>query len=284
MPVKNLYCVFCSLFVVLNLHSQVYTNDAGTREKHFIYEVKQIDEFFERFNNDTGSFIRKAYKNYKVKYNIDRTKLVKSLFNYETKSWDLALIDSFVKDINASPVSGKLSFQAEGWYAEANCKFQYNGSVTDIPIILRISTDSRKRSKWVIAAVKSGVFKNDSTAAHTETGNTAKPRFINPASHANSFIELDKALNDKDNLAEYFEPSFFGRNHAGGFYNAVLNNQAKFLYVKDITYHFLQASRWIFTVEYFQRESLNAGWLINSLKRASETDKATYLKHLLEEQ
>jgi hypothetical protein len=271
------------VFLFHTAGAQVFTNDAGAREKHFIYEVKQIDEFFERFNNDTGSFIKKAYKTYHVKYSIDRSRLIKSLFNYETKSWDQALIDNFVKEVLLAQNSGKLNFLAEGWFAEAKCKFQYNGSVVDIPIILRIITDSDRRSRWMIAAVKSNPFNAGATAAPAgENGN--KLKFINPASHANNFIALEKAFDDKENLADYFEPAFFSRNNALAFYNAVLSNSVKFLYVKDITYHFLQVDKWIFTVDHFQRETLNAGWLISSLKKSSEEDKTAYLKKLLEEQ
>ncbi len=269
-------CYFCPL------KAQVFTNDAGTREKHFIYEVKHIDEFFERFNNDTSSFIRKAYKTYHIKYNIDRPKLIKSLFNYETKTWDQAVIDNFVKDVTA-PRSGKLNFMAEGWYAEARSRFQYNGGTIDIPIILRISTDNRLRCKWVIAAVKPGGLKTDTTGVAAREAEGMQ-KFINPVSHTTNFIELAKAFDDKEHLADYFEPDFFKRNNSLSFYNAILNNRATFLYVKDITYHFLQAGKWIFTVDYFPRESLNAGWLINSIRKASVIDKGQYLRTLLEEQ
>jgi len=280
---RNMIGLLFFSFPVCHLQAQVFTNDAGAREKHFIYEVKQIDEFFERFNNDTGSFIRKAYKNYHVKYTIGRPKLIKSLFNYETKTWDQAVINDFVKEVTLPQNPDKLNFQAEGWFAEARCKFQYNGAVIDIPIILRIITDNRKRSKWMIAAVKSAALKTGATEAPVEENrNTLK--FINPASHASNFIELAKAFGDKENLADYFEAGFFKRNNALAFYDAVLNSRVKFLYVKDITYHFLQAGKWIFTVDYFPRETLNAGWLINSIKKASEEDKKEYLRNLLEEQ
>ena len=76
--------------------SQVYENSAGTREKLFVYKVKQIEEFFERFNDDPESFIRRMYKTYGVRYKIDRGKLIQSLFNYETNSWKQSTIDSFV--------------------------------------------------------------------------------------------------------------------------------------------------------------------------------------------
>jgi hypothetical protein len=285
---KTVCCnILCLLFFSLlsyTAHAQVFANDAGAREKHFIYEVKQIDEFFERFNNDTGSFIRKEYRTRHIKYTIDRPKLIKSLFNYETKTWDPAVINNFVKEVTLTQSPINLNFLADGWFAEANCKFQYNGVPVDIPIILRIIADDRNRSRWMIAAVKSNILKASPSddGTHIEE-NGKKLKFINPASHSNNFIELDKAFNDKDNLADYFEPAFFNRNNALVFYNAVLRSRIKFLSVHDITYHFLQAGKWIFTVQYFQRESLNAGWLINSLKKVSAEDKKQYLKNLLEE-
>ena len=70
------------------LFSQVYSNNDDAKEKHFIYEVKEIDEFFERFNDDPGSFIRDVYKARHTKFNIDRQRLIRSLFNYENMSWD----------------------------------------------------------------------------------------------------------------------------------------------------------------------------------------------------
>lgn len=278
---KTVCCLLLS-FVLAGARGQVFTNDAGTREKHFVYEVKQIDEFFERFNNDTGSFIRKAYKMYRVKYSIDRTKLLKSLFNYETQSWDQALIDEFVKDVTSGQNRNRIDFRADGWYARANCKFQYSGAVIDIPIILKITTDNNRRSKWIIAAVKPNPIQSDPVLTPVKE-NPHPKKFINPASHANSFIELDKALNDKENLADYFDEAFFNSNNALAFYNAVAGNRVKFLYVKDIVYHFLQVGKWIFTVEYFQRSALNAGWLISSLRKVNAADKKIYQEQLLEQ-
>jgi len=279
---RKLACLLFFWCLLGKLSAQVFTNDAGTREKHFIYEVKQIDEFFERFNNDTGSFIRKVYKTHHIKYSIDRPKLIKSLFNYETKSWDQAIIENFVRDITQAQNPARLNFLAEGWYAEAHCKFQYNGSNIDIPLVLQIVADAAGRSRWMIAAVKANALKTEPTLTHIEE-NGNKLKFINPSSHASNFMELEKAFDDKQHLADYFTPAFFNRNNSLGFYNAVLNNRTKFLYVKDITYHFLQAGKWIFTVDYFPRESLNAGWLINSIKKASDAEKNEYVKVLLEE-
>ena len=141
---------FCSV-----LHGQVITNDAGSREKHFIYEVKQIDEFFERYNNDSSSFLTEVYKSHHVKYGISRARLIRSLFNYETKTWPPSAIDSFVRSALRVKMPSKRDFYGDNWYAEADCKFQYGANVIDIPVVLRIATDRENGSKWMIVGARS---------------------------------------------------------------------------------------------------------------------------------
>lgn len=270
-------------FLILKKYSfgQEFTNDAGEKEKHFVYQVKQIDEFFERFNNDSNSFVRQVYKSYKVKYNIDRKKLIRSLFNYETKTWSKTLIDSFVQKAVQIEMPTAKNWYGDNWFAEANCKFQYNSAVIDIPVILKIVTDEKKRSKWVITGVKQSLLKEPGDFNIPITVRKIKNNFINPANHGTNFIELENAFNNKEHLSDYFENSFFYRKNAVQFYQAIMKDKIKFLFVKDVKYHFLNVSGFIFTVEYFSRESLNSGWLINSLKPYNNRDKETYKNKLL---
>ena len=273
----------CLLVLVCDQASaQVFVNNAGAREKHFVYEVKQIDEFFERFNDDSSSFIRREYESYHKKFNLTREQLVRSLFNYETHNWDSSLIDEFVQAAVNMNKPQLLDFYGNDWFAEANCKFEYNGSVIEIPIILRIEADARKRSKWMIAAIKHNSIKQE-VQVTLAPDSMKKNKFITPASHASNFIELARAFEDKEHLSDYFEEGFFKRANAIGFYNALLKNQIRFVAVKDIKYHYLQVDAWIFTVENFQRKALNSGWLINQLKTATEAEKKLYIRNLLEE-
>jgi len=267
----------CLLGITVQIHSQVFENDAGHREKLFIYKVKQIDEFFERFNDDTASFIRRLYQTRGVTFKIDRPALIKSLFNYETRSWPNGAIDSFTKKAMGTST---VTYCGDDWFAEVVCQFEYNNSTVEIPVILRTDTDPYKRSKWMITGVRQTLFRSAvASPVYTKTGGPLK--FISPASHGNDFIELIKVFGDKQNLSAYFDQSFFQKNNATGFYNAVLKNQLKFLSVKEIRYHFLQVNNYIFTVQYFERNSLNAGWLINSLITASAADKQRFRKELL---
>ena len=81
------------------LFSQVFSNNEGAKEKHFIYEVKEIDEFFERFNDEPNSFLRGVYKAHHIKFNIPRQRLIRSLFNFENMSKDSVMINKFIQTL-----------------------------------------------------------------------------------------------------------------------------------------------------------------------------------------
>lgn len=272
--------IICLLMVVQPSFGQVFKNDAGEKEKHFISEVKQIDEFFERFNNDTSSYIKKVYKLYKTKNNFDRRKLIKSLFNYEGKFWRTGLIDSFLNKALLTKMPNAGDWYGEGWFAEAKCRFQFNASIVDVPVILRIFTDEKKRSRWIITGVRPGIIEQYNESVPIKI-RTVKTKFINPANHGTNFIELREAFSDKEHLSDYFDTSFFHRNNTLQFYQALQSNAVKFMFVKDIKYHFLNVSGYVFSVEYFSRESSNSGWLINNLKFATEKDRKNYENQLL---
>src|SRR6516164_2773746 len=91
--------VTCYCFLPLFLFSQVYSGSDLAKDKHFIFQVKEIDEFFERFNDDPGSFIRSVYKTYQAKFNLSRSRLIRSLFNNEDKTWDNDMVNKFVSEI-----------------------------------------------------------------------------------------------------------------------------------------------------------------------------------------
>ncbi|MEO8771060.1 MAG: hypothetical protein ABI402_13260 [Ferruginibacter sp.] len=279
-------CCLAASFLILHvcLQAQEFKNDAGEKEKHFINQVKQIDEFFERFNDDSNSFVREVYKSYKTKFKIDRKTLIKSLFNYEGKSWNNVLMDSFIKKAMFVKMPTGKNWYGENWFAEANCKFQYNSSVIEIPVILRIMTDEKKRSKWVIIGIKPSPLKERENSRVPIIVRKMKTKFIDPSSHGTNFIELERDFNDKDNLSDYFDSTFFYRQNALPFYHSLINHKIKLVSVKDIKYHFLNVDDYIFTVEYFPRQTLNSGWLISDLKQSTAKQKDIYKRLLLGEQ
>ena len=262
------------------LFSQVYSINDGTRDKHFIYEVKEIDEFFERFNDDPGSFLRGVYKAHQTKFNISRQRLIRSLFNYENTSWDSSAMNKFISEVTNRKKPVYLDFYGNNWYAELTCRFNYNSSSIEIPIIMKIEMTRNKGSKWMIVAVGSSFLK--SKVVVTEMAQSKiKTKYLSPTSHGTNFVSLKRAFEDKENLSSYFESFYFKRSHMLEFYNAVLNHEIEFMDVIKIKYHFLVAGKWIFTVENFSREALNSGWLINQLQRVSSVEMENYRDKLL---
>jgi hypothetical protein len=262
------------------LFSQVFSNNGDAKEKHFIYEVKEIDEFFERFNDEPGSFIRGVYKARHAKFNIPRQRLIWSLFNYENMSKDSVLMNKFVSDVTRKKKPIYLDYYGDDWYAELTCKFKYNSSTIVIPVIMKIEMTQNKGSKWMIVAVGASALKSKIVLTEIEQSKI-KTKIISPTSHGTNFVALKRVFEDKENLSDYFESAYLKRSNMLEFYNAILNRDIDFLDVIKIKYHFLLADRWIFTVEDFIREELNSGWLINHMEKVSSVGMDNYRSKLL---
>ena len=275
---KTWMCI-CFLICQHRLFSQVYSNDGSAGDKHFIYEVKEIDEFFERFNDAPTSFLRGVYKARHVKFNIDRQRLIRSLFNDENKTLDSVTMNKFISEVTRKKKPVYLDFYGGNWYAELACRFRYHGTFIVIPLIMKIEMNQNKGSKWMIVAVGSSTLKPKIEV--TEMAQSKTPKIISPTSHGTNFVSLKRAFEDKENLSSYFEAYYLKRSHMLELYNAVLNRDIEFLDVIKIKYHFLLADKWIFTVEDFSREALNSGWLINQMQTVSPAGMENYRNQLL---
>ena len=276
------FSIFISFFVCQHkLFSQVYSDNSRAKEKHFFYEVKQIDEFFERFNDEPGSFIRTVYKERNIKFRISRRRLIRSLFNYENMLRDSVMMKRFVSEVTNKDNPMYLDFYGNDWYAELSCKFRYRSSSIIIPIILKVEVTQNKGSKWMIVAVGRSRLKSNSVVPEMMESKI-KTKCLSPTCHATNFVSLKRAFDDKENLSNYFENSYFKRSNMSAFYTAVLNREIEFLHVNKIKYHFLLADNWIFTVENFTREDLNSGWLINHIQKNSASGMENYRNKLLD--
>ena len=278
--VLKAWMFICFFICQHRLFSQVYSNNDRATDKHFIYEVKEIDEFFERFNDAPNSFLRGVYKSRHIKFNIDRRRLIRSLFNDENMSLDSVMINQFISEVTKKKKPVYLDFYGGNWYAELSCKFKYNSSTIIIPIIMKIEMNQNRGSKWMIVAVGSSSLKSKIDVTEMAQSKT-KTNIISPTSHGTNFVSLKRAFEDRENLSGYFETFYYKRSHMLELYNAVLNREIEFLNVSKIKYHFLLADKWIFTVENFPRETLNSGWLINHMQRVSSLEMDTYRNKLL---
>ena len=262
------------------LFSQVFSNNDDAKEKHFVYEVKEIDEFFEWFNDERGSFIRGVYKAHHVKFNIPRQRLIWSLFNYENMSRDSVMMKKFISDVTKKQKPIYLHYYGDDWYAELTCKFKYNATSIVIPVIMKIEMTQNKGSKWMIVGVGSSGLKPKIVVTEMAQSKV-KMNIISPTSNGTNFVSLKRAFDDKENLSDYFESTDMKNSKMLEFYNAILNGDIDFMDVVKIKYHFLLAGRWLFTVEDFIRKDLNSGWLINHMEKVSSAGIDNYRSKLL---
>jgi len=278
MRVVKLWMVLSAVLFTSHIYSQDFESNSK-RELNFAFEVKQIDEFFERFNNDQNSLLASYVKLKYPEIAITRVSLLKSLFNDAGRS-DPDSIRDFCTQVADSAHPEFLDFYGGEWYAEALCKFKLNGVVTDVPVLLKIQQEANGGAKWVIVSAYSrrlGV----STRPVVFPMKESCCKFLNPMSHATNFISLSRAFRDKTNLADYLAPGFLRVPSSKAFIRALLNDQLEYMYVKQIRYHFLQIDGWVFTVERYNRNSVHSGWLVSKLIKANEFGKQIYRTSLI---
>ena len=90
-------------------------------EENFAWQVKQIDEFMDRFNNADYAPIRQYVKDQYAINDVSRTDVLRSLFTLEKRDWNKPDIVRFLNEVSDSLPPPYLDFYDQGWYAELRC-------------------------------------------------------------------------------------------------------------------------------------------------------------------
>jgi len=251
-----------------------------TSESFFLYEVKLVDEFIERFNDDPASYIRTQCRAlYGTDSMITRPRMLRSLFD-KKQNWGSEL-QSFVRDITDASRPQYLSFTDSNWYAEANCIFLYNGKKTQIHLLLHIKT-ADNASKWMIAGMGPvsfpGLTKGGTAAAHE---NSQVKDFIPTSAYGTDFVVFHNVFSPTIRPVDYFEPALAAMPRAQELISGVQQGKAVFQRVANIKFHFFSLPGWVFTVGQFKRKETNSGWLISSLMPVTPEQKEVFRSKLL---
>lgn len=252
-------------------------------EENFEWQVKQIDEFMERFNNADYTPIRHFLKEEYDIEEIDRSDLLKTLFNLK-QGWNKNHVMQFLKEVTQSKVPPYLDFYDKDWYAELDCKGTYMGKQRNFTLVLSIYLNARTRgAKWVINSVSADFLPVRDTSAPTFAMHNNKSRgsrTLNPASFGTDFMALVDALGDTANFRNYISRDEVDKSLLT-FFDMLYQQKLVFQQVNHITYHFLQVPGWVFQVKDFPRQTTNSGWLISKLIPATEEEKEAYCKKTL---
>lgn len=270
---KRLFaCIVFILSYGICLAQNFINND--DLDTQFAFQVKQIDEFFERFNFDNSSptFLKKYLDNNNLK-NKDipnREFFLKSLFVHDSP--DTILVKEFISFIDNSKPLILLTFYDSNWYALLSCDFSFLGKPKTVQLVMKNQVKGKEQSKWVIFSVKSELFKYPKSIDST--------RIMSPMSHAVDFMTLNKAFADKTNSSNYYRKDL-QVDELSVFQFLVQNNILKFEKLNSINYYFFQIPDWFFRVDYFNRQSNNSGWLISQIMKMTVEDKIKLKKEIL---
>lgn len=265
-----------NLWVLLGLVAtvQAYAQPQSSKvdEINFALEVKQIDEFIERFNYEENTLVLRYMQKHFPDKHVGRNDLILTLFNHERLDWDAQQVNEFVENVTNIWNPTFLDFYGGNWYAEAECAVNFGGKEEIATLILQIQLEDGEASKWIIRGVKADFldFPDDPDLT----------KGLNPISHGTDFMALNRALEDTDNIRTYLYREF-NPEPLSIFIHGIMNGSIKFTQVNHIKYHFLQATGWVFTMEKFTRNTTNSGWLISDLIKVTEEEKSVYRKERL---
>lgn len=261
------------LFLVLYFSFSTSTSAQIQDEykENFAFEVKQIDEFIERFNDEKTLIKEYVYQHYD-NMEISREVLLKSLFNLNSKDLQKTDVLKFIQSVNNPQRPVLLSFYDRDWYARVKCSVLYQQKERELYVMLQVQRDKDGVAKWVINSVFADFF-----VTADEKDQAAS---LNPVSHGTDFMTLNKAFSDAENV-KTFLPAGYQEDQLSKFILEVQNKRIFFQHVEEISYHFFQIDGWILTVENFQRQEKNSGWLISRLIEATKEEKDNYKQRVL---
>lgn len=270
----------------LSLRAQQVVADAH-REANFLFEVKIIDEFIERFNDDPHSNLRREYARAGRTVPFDRKGLVKSLFDKAPEAGSEG--SRFIEQVTDSAAPQKLAFNDSNWYAELRSSFIYNGQRIDIPLVLSVSTATDHSAKWMIigmgdvpAAPAAAASKDAATSATPPAVNSHAQPFISPSDYATNFIELRNILSPGMKPENYFSPELLATPRGQAFVQMIASRKLRFDATGSMKFYFFQIPNYLFIVERFERQTTHSGWLISSLEPAADEEKQARISKLLQ--
>lgn len=242
-------------FIACSASAQIFTTVID--ETALQFRVKQIDEFFTRFNYETD------YKGDKPKVPSDREEHRKNLLTlvnidkFKNKEGKMdSTLTRFVDFVINKNI--KINYQDSTWSAEAIGSLMYEGKKYDA--VFRLKTERVKNViyKWVITGIETSLFKQ----FPIEPKNTIT---VSPADHGIGFMTLPETLNlNKSAVGTTFAKGY-KRNHLAVFDFLMASGKIKMNTITKVLFHF-HLKDVDFDVERIEKnQNYNQGWIINSI-------------------
>lgn len=229
--------------------------------------IKLIDEFFDRFNGKEG----------RMDVDVDNSdaRLNNLILLYDGKMFS-SYEDSVFKEavIMANRIisdSITINYEDSTWFARALCRARLNGKPVSFTLYLNVESRENNMYKWVITRAEGDVLKLLPTHRSDKI-------MLLPDDHETNFLSLYRITTEKDDYITNYAQKNYSINETTVFYSLVYNGLLDIDGVEALEFIFLQVPGYTFTIKEFERDSYNAGWLINSFKKMNDKEKIEYLK------
>lgn len=244
-------------------------------ETVFYAQTKQMNQFFLRFNGEEDLQGKRLYPGDAGYHDIKARKgYIKMLFDQtNTGISDDAKFVFIEQALNKkNPVF--LDFHGNSWFAEVSATFQYKKEKVTLILYLKLEKQN-DGYKWMF----SNVYFDRFASWFTHVNDTANLKyFIHPMSHELDFMNLHKIFREPGNMDYYLEREY-QPDMLALFVMETKNNNLTFVSVDQVKFHFFQVPGWYFEVSYFNRNTMNSGWLISNILRVNELEKKELMTH-----
>lgn len=248
-------------------HAQYMRNFLN--EKQFMANINLVDEFRARFNGEKDSpATDKTDPDYATKrlLYMFNGKMFKS-FSDPLFIQAQAFADTVVK------CGTRLNFHDNTWVAKAKCHGKLKGRDTDFTLYLTVESRGQDMYKWVISRAEGTIFKLKPSRQTDKT-------MIMPDDHETNFMSLNHITAQKADCITGYSRKGFTPDETTAFFAMVNYGLLSVEYVADLEFIFMQVPGYTFSVNYFERDSNNAGWLISSFHKAPDKEKEDFLNSI----
>lgn len=259
---KYTILIIISIIISYNITAQISIIQEGKKEAlpNMVLQVKQLDEFVNRFNYEQDFYGKKITPEFKKQF--PRDKYISLLFNNQDKriiqnsAEYFSLIEQFIRDVSKGDGQYIAKHSTE-IYAVADCKLIYKGKTEKAMFILNREV-TENYAKWVIRKVDATFL--DLLQKGEATGS------LPPNSHETNFISLKKTLDKKNNFSSITQKPF-QYNQLSTFLYLISTGELKFQYVEKLKYLVLDIKEWAIAVQEYKRDTENSGWLISNISK-----------------
>ncbi|MBI9065788.1 MAG: hypothetical protein JEZ09_00770 [Salinivirgaceae bacterium] len=254
-----LWFVFSAYHINAQAHLQSTTN-AETPNEYYL-QVKQFNEFIDRFNYKTdwkgnkidSSFMLKYSRPLYLSYLLNQSD--KRLANQNDSSYNV-LCKLFIQEMTNPVEPQYISLFSGQVKAKATVNISYLEKQERIIVWFTPEVLDDRSGKWVISQVETTCF--------VTLVDSLKTHFLAPNSHETSFLNLNKLEHLSNPI--YFLPTSMANDTKLQFVTEVNSGRLLINNIESVVYE-IDFLNWVITVEEFNRSDYNSGWLISNVKR-----------------